>query len=105
MTRANVAQRIALAVCRAESQCPQLHGRHITPYSFRHSVALHLLQSGVDITVIALWLGHESPITTHGYIALDMEMKQRTLKALNPPTTKKARYHPSDALLKFLEGL
>lgn len=105
MTRANVAERIAMAVVRAESQCPQLRGRHITPHSLRHTVALHLLQSGVDITVIALWLGHESTVTTHGYIELDMQMKERALKALNPPATKKARYRPSDALLKFLEGL
>jgi integrase/recombinase XerD len=105
MTRANMAERIALAVCSAECQCPQLHGRHITPHSFRHTVALHLLQSGVDITVIALWLGHESTITTHGYIELDMEMKERALNTLNPPSIKKNRYQPSDTLLKFLNGL
>jgi len=105
MTRANVAERIAAAVRKAQIQCPKLCGRHITPHSFRHSVALHLLQSGVDITVIALWLGHESTGTTHGYIELDMDMKERALKALKPPATKMARYHPSDALLTFLEGL
>ncbi len=105
MTRANVAERIALAVRKAEGQCPQLRGRHITPHAFRHTVALHLLQSGVDITVIALWLGHESTATTHGYIELDMAMKERALQALSPPAIKKARYRPSDALLKFLEDL
>jgi len=105
MTRANVAERITLAVRRAAIECPQLCDRHITPHSLRHTVALHLLQSGVDITVIALWLGHESPVTTHGYVELDMAMKERTLKALSPPSTKKARYHPPDALLKFLQGL
>jgi integrase/recombinase XerD len=105
MTRANVGERLALAVAVATKECPQLCNRHITPHSLRHTVALHLLQAGVDITVIAMWLGHESTATTHGYIELNMAMKDRALAALSPPTTKKIRYQPSDSLLKFLEGL
>ena len=105
MTRANVGERLALAIVGATKQCPQLSGRRITPHSLRHTVALHLLQAGVDITVIAIWLGHESTVTTHGYIELNLAMKERALAALNPPTTKKIRYQPSDSLLKFLEGL
>ncbi len=105
MTRANVAERMALAVNTAQQQCPQLCGRHITPHSVRHTTAMHLLQSGVDITVIALWLGHESPTTTHGYIEADLAMKERALAAIGPPEIKKARYHASDALLKFLTSL
>jgi integrase/recombinase XerD len=105
MTRANVGERLALAIVGATKQCPQLSGRRITPHSLRHTVALHLLQAGVDITVIAIWLGHESTVTTHGYIELNLAMKESALAALNPPTTKKIRYQPSDFLLKFLEGL
>lgn len=105
MTRANVAERIAMAVSKAGKQCPMLCGRNITPHSLRHTVALHLLQSGIDITVIAIWLGHESTATTHGYIELDMKMKERALNALNPPDIRKAKYRPSDSLIKFLEGL
>jgi integrase/recombinase XerD len=105
MTRANAAERVALAVTAAANQCPQLRGRHITPHSLRHTVAMHLLQSRVDITVIALWLGHESPITTHGYVEADLAMKQRALAAISPPESKNRRYHPSDALLKFLDNL
>ena len=66
MTRTNVAERLALAIEVATKQCPQLKGRKISPHSLRHTTAMHLLQSGVDITVIALWLGHENPATTHG---------------------------------------
>jgi len=105
MTRANVAERMALAVTTAQILCPQLRGRHITPHSIRHTTAMHLLQSGVDITVIALWLGHESPSTTHGYIEIDLAMKERALATIGPPEFKNARYHPSDTLLEFLESL
>jgi integrase len=66
---------------------------------------MHLLQSGVDITVIALWLGHESPATTHQYIEADLAMKERALNRVRPPTLRDGRYHPSDRLLAFLEGL
>ena len=66
---------------------------------------MHLLQAGVDLTVIALWLGHESPVTTHGYVEADLAMKERALATIAPPETKRKRYHPSDAVLKFLENL
>jgi len=66
---------------------------------------MHLLQSGVDITVIALWLGHESPTTTHMYIEADLSMKQRALDRLQPAKTSGPRYQPPDQLLRFLENL
>jgi integrase len=66
---------------------------------------MHLLQSGVDLTVIALWLGHESPMTTHGYVEADLAMKEQALAAIAPPGTKAIRYHPKDKLLQFLESL
>jgi integrase len=66
---------------------------------------MHLLQAGVDITVIALWLGHESPVTTHGYVEADLAMKERALATIAPPETERKRYRPSDAVLKFLESL
>ena len=71
----------------------------------RHSVAMHMLQSGVDITVIALWLGHESPVTTHRYVEADLQMKDRALQALQAPSRKAFRYKPKDDLLRFLQGL
>ena len=66
---------------------------------------MHLLQSGVDINVIALWLGHESPLTTHTYIEADLAMKEKALKALKPPSTPSARYRAPDRLLEFLKQL
>jgi site-specific recombinase XerD len=68
MTRDNVAKRLALAVRRAAKDSAALSNRHISPHTIRHTTAMNLLQSGVDITVIALWLGHESPTTTHHYV-------------------------------------
>lgn len=105
MTRTNVADRLTLAITTATTQCPQLVGRTISPHSLRHTTAMHLLQAGVDITVIALWLGHESPVTTHGYVEADMLMKERALATIAPPGAKRKRYRPSDAVLKFLESL
>lgn len=66
---------------------------------------MHLLQSGVDLTVIALWLGHESPVTTHGYIEADLAMKERALATIAPPETQHKRYRPNDTILKFMESL
>jgi integrase/recombinase XerD len=105
MTRTNVADRLILAVTAATKMCPQLEGRRISPHTWRHTTAMHLLQAGVDLTVIALWLGHESPVTTHGYVEADMEMKERALATIAPPETRRKRYHPSDPVLKFLESL
>jgi integrase/recombinase XerD len=66
---------------------------------------MHLLQSGVEMTVIALWLGHESPSTTHMYLEADLAMKERALSKLQPPAKTGARYKPPDRLMQFLQGL
>ena len=66
---------------------------------------MHLLQSGVDITVIALWLGHESPATTHMYLEADLSMKERALNRLQPTAASTARYRPPDQLMQFLQSL
>lgn len=66
---------------------------------------MHLLQAGVDIMVIALWLGHESPVTTHQYIELDLKMKRHCLAKLDKPKSKSKAFKPSDSLLKFLQNL
>ena len=66
---------------------------------------MHLLQSGVDLTVIALWLGHESPETTHRYLEADLKMKERALASLQEPPSRTLRYRASDRLFAFLDGL
>jgi site-specific recombinase XerD len=105
MTRSNVTQRLGICVQRAATDRPQLQGRGISPHTIRHTTAMHLLQSGVDITVIALWLGHENPATTHMYIEADLAMKERALGCLQPLETAAQRYRPPDELMRFLESL
>ena len=81
LSRSGVTHRLQLAVKQAAFQCPTLKDRLFSPHVVRHTTAMHLLQSGVDITVIALWLGHESPATTHKYVEADLAMKERALSA------------------------
>jgi integrase/recombinase XerD len=105
LTRPAVMARLHLAVQSAASACPQLTKRRVSPHSIRHSTAMHMLQGGVDITVIALWLGHESPTTTHMYVEADLAMKERALNAVQPPRLKQKRYQPTDSVLHFLQTL
>jgi len=105
MTRNNVAQRLSLAATAASKTNASLTGRRISPHCIRHSTALHLLQSGVDISVVALWLGHENPKTTYQYVDADLAMKERALARLQEPDMKPLRYCAPDSLLQFLKSL
>lgn len=105
MTRSNITQRLAVYVAAAARTMPALLNRAISPHTIRHTTAMHLLQSGVDITVIALWLGHESPTTTHMYVEADLSMKERALDRLQPPGASGQRYRPMDQLMQFLQTL
>lgn len=105
MTRSNVSQRLALAVRSASHSNPDLAKRHISPHTVRHTTAMSLLQAGVDISVIALWLGHESPTTTHMYVEADLAMKDKALSKLQEPDAQTPRYHAPDSLLQFLRAL
>jgi site-specific recombinase XerD len=105
LTRIGLTDRLKLAAKCAARQYPELEKRRIFPHLIRHSIAMHMLQAGVDITVIALWLGHESPATTHRYVEADLAMKERALKALQAPSRSPLRYQPKDSVLKFLQSL
>lgn len=105
MTRGNVAQRLSIAVNLATARRPELARVRVSPHTIRHSTAMHLLQSGVDISVIALWLGHESPATTHIYLEADLAMKEKALARLEPPRKGARRYRPPDNLIGFLRAL
>ena len=105
LTRYGIEYRLRLARERAATLCPSLKNKHVTPHTFRHTTAMHLLQSGIDINVIALWLGHEHPSTTHIYLEADLAMKERVLQKLNQPQTNKIRFQPNDSLLNFLDSL
>jgi integrase/recombinase XerD len=84
---------------------PSLKAKKATPHTLRHSAAMALLQHGVDRSVIALWLGHESVETTQIYLHADMGLKEKALAHTTPTKLKPARYRPGDRLLAFLEGL
>jgi integrase/recombinase XerD len=105
LTRTSVAERLQLAASAAAAAQPDLAKRRVTPHVWRHSIAMHLLQAGVDITVIALWLGHESIATTHMYVEADMAMKERALGKLQELRGRPPRYQPTDRVLGFLKTL
>jgi site-specific recombinase XerD len=92
------------AVAAAE-RCASLKGKRVTPHVLRHGTAMELLRHGVDRSVIALWLGHESVETTQMYLHADLRLKEEALSHTSPFLTKPSRYRPSDQLLAFLEAL
>lgn len=105
LTREGVAFRLGLAVTKAAQQCPSLQQRTITPHTFRHTAAMHLLQSGTPVEIIALWLGHSSPLTTHGYVEADLTIKQDCMRQLEEPgpLRRQPRAPAYSRLLAFLE--
>ena len=92
-------------VMKASQYCPTLTGKNVTPHVLRHTCAMNLLRAGVDISVIALWLGHESVATTQIYIHADLALKEQALARTTPPGTAPGRYRPPDKILAFLEAL
>jgi len=90
---------------RARQNCASLRAKRVFPHLLRHTAAMNLLQAGVDTTVIAMWLGHESIETTHVYLEADLQLKQRVLSKMVPPGTTPSAYKPDDALLAFLKNL
>lgn len=105
LTRNGLNYLLQKAVVQASTSCQSLRGKTVTPHMVRHSTATHLLQSGVDISVIALWLGHESIKTTHIYLDSDLATKERALNKLNSPISQKRRFIAKDKLLAFLDSL
>jgi site-specific recombinase XerD len=93
------------AIRTASSRCPSLAARKITPHVVRHATAMHLLQAGVAMASIALWLGHESLETTHVYIQTDLMIKEQALAKLNPVQGTMTRFKADDPLLTFLASL
>lgn len=93
-------------ITQARVRCPSLKQKHISPHALRHTAAMELLQAGVDCSVIALWLGHESMETTQTYLHAHMALKEAALAKVNPVAGKlSGRYRPDDRLLHFLDAL
>jgi site-specific recombinase XerD len=106
MSRDAVAARLAKHTATAADTCLSLTNKNVTPHVLRHTAAMRLLHAGVDITVIALWLGHESINTTQIYLHADMTTKQTALARTTPTGTRPGRYRPpNDDLLAFLQAL
>jgi site-specific recombinase XerD len=89
----------------AAKVCPSLKGKRVTVHVLRHTMALEMLQAGVDRAVIALWLGHESVETTQIYLEATLAMKEQALAKTTPPHGSPARFRPDDRLLSFLNSL
>jgi site-specific recombinase XerD len=89
----------------AHRTCPSLLDKAVTPHTLRHAAAMALLQRGVDLSVIALWLGHESTETTEVYLHADMRLKERALAHATASGRVPDRYAAPDPVLAFLEGL
>jgi site-specific recombinase XerD len=89
----------------ASKVCPSLNKKRVTVHRLRHTMAMDLLQSGAERSVIALWLGHESVETTQIYLDANLEMKERALAKTSPAHGKPGRYRPDDQLLEFLNSL
>ena len=92
-------------VAAASAKCSSLNNKRVSTHVLRHTTAMDLLQAGVDCSVIALWLGHESVETTQVYLEANLALKQEVLDRTTPPNGRPGRYRPDDRLLTFLKGL
>ena len=105
LSRNAVERLVAKHARTASAACPSMAGKHVTPHTMRHSAAMALVSAGTDISVIALWMGHESLDSSMAYIHADMALKQQALERTAMPGTKPGIYKPGDSLLAFLTGL
>ncbi len=105
LSRDAVEHRLAHHIDTARATCPSLRNKNITMHTLRHTAAMRLLHAGIDVTVIALWLGHEQLATAQIYLHADMTQKERAIARVTPPGTTPGRYQPPDTLLAFLDQL
>jgi integrase/recombinase XerD len=105
LSRDAIEHRITRYAALATRRCPSLKAKKVTAHTLRHTAAMRLLISGNDITVIALWLGHEQITTTQIYLHADMTQKEQAIAKVTPPQTKPGRYRPPDTVLAFLDAL
>jgi integrase/recombinase XerD len=105
LSRDALERRLAKYVLSAAGRAPTLHDKKVTLHVLRHTAAMRLLHAGIDTSVIALWLGHESVDTTQIYLHADLALKERALARTTPRNSTPGRYRPPDSVLAFLEAL
>ena len=105
LSRDTVRKLVARHARSAAADCASLAAKKIGVHTLRHTCAMTLLRSGVDLATIALWLGHEDLRTVQVYLHADLELKERALARTTPPHTTPGRYRPPDPVLAFLESL
>ena len=105
LSRDGIAYVLSKHIAAARKRCPSLARKRVSPHVLRHSMAMDLLHHGVDRSVIALWLGHESPETTQMYLHASLELKEQALARTAPRDLPAGRYRPDDQILAFLNSL
>jgi integrase/recombinase XerD len=105
LSRDAIERRLATHVCTAAVSCPSIAAKHVTMHTLRHTTAMNLLHAGVEITVIALWLGHEQTSTTDVYLHADMATKKAALEKTRPPDFSPGTYTPDPGIITWLEAL
>lgn len=105
LSRDAIEARLKIHVRTAATRCPSLTTKQVSWHTLRHTTAMNLLHAGVDITVIALWLGHEQTSTTDIYLHHDMATKKAALELTRPPQVEAGTYTPAPDVLAWLDGL
>ncbi|MDQ3528164.1 MAG: site-specific integrase [Actinomycetota bacterium] len=105
LSRDALERRLAVHLATAIEQCPSLRAKHVTMHTLRHTAAMRLLQAGVDVAVIALWLGHQNTVSTDVYLHADMTIKQTAIDRTRGPQVAPGTYSPPADVLAFLDSL
>lgn len=105
LSRDALEHRLAKHLTAATIVCPSLAGKHVTMHTLRHTAAMNLLAAGVDVAVIALWLGHADTHSTDAYLHADMAIKRAAIERTRPPGVTPGNYHPEPGILAWLTAL
>lgn len=105
LSRDALEHRLKVHTVAAAATCTSLTDKHVTMHTLRHTAAMNLLAEGVDISVIALWLGHQRTQSTDAYLHADMAIKEAAIDRTRPPNTKPGTYHPEPSILSWLAAL
>ena len=105
LSRDALEHRLALHLATATARCPSLADKNVTMHTLRHTCAMNLLAAGVDVSVIALWLGHQNTHSTDAYLHADMAIKQAAIDRTRPAGTQPGAYRLEPNILDWLSRL